>query len=174
MISPDGSFTIVAFDATGQPMGRTQFCAPQSLLGRAADFESLLSDHGEQFEVDVQIGPQIVHLRLTGARGAALGTLTIRNQLAGSFLLLAADQPRVEHEVLQLFHHSLTKSVSRLGVSPDARAFESLFTVAERPLLIVVPWGGIDLTDDENEAARDITIELATAYFHRSREHRQN
>lgn len=155
--APDGEFMGVGFWETR--------ALSQKWLTICADF---LAAHGDSFRASW--GQQLAHIetQLTSDSGAALGSFYVHGQIAVSSIYLGGRAPAVDSEVLDAFLQSLRRTREAAGRGNEA--FESLRTIAERPLAGVIVWENPKISELDADLVRELSTHFAAAYFSREAE----
>jgi hypothetical protein len=166
-------FHLAAFDATGELVGQTSF-DPAQLSPKWLQFcDELLTANGERFAVNLPVPLNRIALRFTAASGAAMATFSASGHLANSILLLSGHEPDADNEVRQMFHQSISASISRLGLTRNPSPFRDLVNIAKRPLACVVAWGSSHVSDEDDSLVKELSWHLAAAFFEsQSRQHK--
>lgn len=151
------------------------FAVDGELLGVAARRFDELSDHwlgvctslvdhfGPVFDQSLQ-GP-LGHLRIkcTAAESAAMVVLYVHGQPASSFAIATDAVPAIDAQVLAMFAESIRGSTNRFQVSNIESPFGEMTTLAQRPLMVVVPWPHSSIAEQDHELTKELGWHFAAA-----------
>ena len=151
------------------------FAADGSLVGvgswdRAALSAKWLAVGGALVQAAIRSGraavpiEQLNHLALhvSQVSGVMLATYYAHDTLAASTLLLPGKALEIEAELIGMFVRSLrsTEAVTRLQT---VEPFAALFSLAERPLHVVVPWAHAAVSEDDHQLIQQLSTHVAGA-----------
>jgi len=121
------------------------------------------------FSFDVAIAPNHPQMRVKvmGESRMLLATLTHEGKVALSALLLTGAEPNAESELVQMFVESLRASVKAQFMIDTSGFFEGIKHIAERPLMIVIPWANHPRGPEDDSLLRDLGLGLAKTFFER-------
>lgn len=124
---------------------------------------SLIDHYGLIFDEHLQ-GP-LSHLRIkcTGIESAAMVVLYAHGAPAASFAVVTGAAPAVDAHVLAMFTESIRSSTQQFQVSNIEEPFGAMMSMAQRPLMVVVPWPQSHIAEQDHELVKEIGWHLATA-----------
>lgn len=125
-----------------------------------------LTQHGNVFEASWAGNLSHIQTKVTKASGAALVTFSVRGKLAASLAMASGRSSAADDEVLRMFVDSLRRVELVRAVSRSARPFESIISIAKRPLLVVVPWPESTISDDDHACVQELAIHLTAALIY--------
>ncbi len=119
-----------------------------SLSPRWLEFcRKLLQSAGTAFDDSLPAPFERVGLKFTASRGAALATFSIESIPVASSAYLRGQEPAVEQQLLKMF----VESARNVGVvrqcQKTLQPFAEVFKLSERPLHVVIAWGGARESD---------------------------
>lgn len=159
------NFEIAAFDPSGALLGTSnrRLCdLSEKWLAIAAAYLAL---HGANFKADW--GGPLAHLvtQVTSSDGVALVSFYADGVLVVSSALLCGVNADTEISVLKMFVHSLRKTEIVRATAVNEMPFEDIFQLRSRPLMVVVPWGDIRVTEQDDELVQELALHFGAAYF---------
>ena len=163
----DTGFHIAAFSLEGALEGIRR-CDPGEISQewlRAAD--ELLSSGGEMFDYEWPSALSNIRTKFTSIHSSALATFLVSGEIAASILLTRGAGSTAEGQIMSIFAQSLANSDPAKEAGGDARPFEGIQDIKERPLMVVVPWMSEGIEQRDHDLVREIAIHLAAAYFRR-------
>lgn len=159
------TFHIAAFGVDGDLVGMDMWSS-ERLSGKwLAICKEYLDRHGSAFD-EPWSGP-LSHLRtkLTAARGAALVTFSSNGSIVSSLALASGKSEETEKSVLEMFVNSLRQTQPVRVAARTQAPFQQVLQIAERPLMIVVPWAHESISEQDHALVRELSIHLAAAFF---------
>jgi hypothetical protein len=155
-------FTIAPFGIDGSLEGRAVWniadLSPK-WIGVCSD---IIRENGTTF--DRSLGGQLKHLSIKciTVKAAALVTISAHNRPVSLGAFALGVEPQSDIDVLTMFARSTSQSTSRFH-APDREAFAELYAITDRPLLVVVPWPDLLVSDEEHDLAREIMLHFIAA-----------
>lgn len=127
--------------------------------------EVMLRDLGPVFRTS--LGGPLSHLeiKLTSADGAGLGIFYAHGQIAVSTAYLRGQDANAELAVLRMFIVSLRQVDMVKNFQINSSPFESVLSVRERPLHVVVVWGNPNISNQDQELIRELSNHFAGAFL---------
>lgn len=129
-----------------------QFCA--DLLSEGDVFQTILPKPLNRFE-----------LKFTSEDGAAMATFSADGQIVASALYLRGDDRRSELDVLRMFVESLRRTKIVQSSQSCNKPFESVFTLSQRPLHIVVPWANPLVSSQDQDLVKELGNHIGGAFL---------
>jgi len=129
---------------------------------------SLIDHYGPVFDECLQ-GP-LGHLRIkcTAAESAAMVVIYAHGAPASSFAVATGAIPAMDTRVLAMFAESIRSSTRQFQVSNIGEPFEAMTSVAQRPLMVVVPWPQSHIAEQDHELVREIGWHFAAALIRKA------
>lgn len=162
-------FTLAVFGEAGE----LQSVGPLGTAGLSARWletcRALLEQGEDQFDVNWS-GP-LSHLRtkLTGAGGAAMVTFGVSDRPAAALFLALGVDREAEDGLLRAWVDSLRRIDHVQQVSRWKEPFADVFGVAERPLVVAVPWSHTGVSAEDEGLVRELAVHLAAAFLERAK-----
>lgn len=124
-----------------------------------------LDSNGQNFRASW--GQQLDHIetKLTADCGAAIGSFYSGGEMAISTLYLSGTAPTVDDEVTELFLRSMRGVGLVKAAQTSAKPFESILTIGDRPLTVVVVWENPAVTESDAQVIRELSLHFAAAFF---------
>jgi hypothetical protein len=126
---------------------------------------SILEHYAESFEMPWEGNLSHISTKVTAASGAALVTFRVHGAILSSIALLSGAERAVENDVLRMFAASLKGVQLTQLAAKSAEPFQKLFSIEERPLMVVVPWPRRTISESDFRLAKELAIHLAAAFF---------
>lgn len=123
--------------------------------------------YGESFDINWKGNLAHIGMKFTSAAGAALVTYSVHGRPAAS-LALVSGSSTAEAEGLKMFVDSLLASKVVQVAATTSDAFQSVFKIKERPLMVVVPFPDSYVADRDHALVRELAIHTAGAFFQRN------
>jgi len=124
--------------------------------------------HGSHFDRSWSGNLSHIRTKFTARSGVAIVTFSVDAKIAASIALESGLSPFVEADVMKLFVDSLGRVGLVRTASASAQPFESVLSIKDRPLMIVVPWPDSTITTQDHALVRELAVHLAGAFFARS------
>jgi hypothetical protein len=160
-------FFIAPFGADGEGVGISfQDATKLSSKWRTICAE-YLSRFGESFEAkwEGQLSHITTRFSSTSSSGVAIVTFIVHDSVASSLLLLRGMQPIAAREAMMMFVNSLRRINLAKRLATSTEPFSKIFTIEERPVMIVVPWPDPEISEIDHELVRELELHLAAAFF---------
>jgi len=124
-----------------------------------------LDSNGQNFRAPW--GQQLDHIetKLTSDCGAAIGSWYSRGEIAISTLYLSGTAPTVDDEVTELFLRSMRRDSLVKAAQTSAKPFESILTIDDRPLVVVVVWQNPAVTEGDAQVIQELSLHFAAVFF---------
>jgi hypothetical protein len=106
-----------------------------------------------------------IEIKLMSSNGAGLGMFFAHGVLVTSTAYFRGDSPETEKQVLEMLLTSLRNSVPAHLVTSSAVPFEALRSLSARPLNVVVVWGALEVSEQDNELVQELSNHFAGAYL---------
>jgi hypothetical protein len=127
--------------------------------------EAFLRSNGESFSSSWEGNLRHITTKLTSATGSALVTFAAKGTIAVSGLLLSGSNVQSDSEVASMFVESMRRIHAVRWASPLPKPFDSVLSLAERPLAVVVTWGWDAVSDEDHGLVKELFLHLAGAFF---------
>jgi hypothetical protein len=155
-------FFVAAFAPDGELIGvagRDLEKLSPKWLGFCRD---LLASGRGMFRGSVPLPPlQHITLQVTAGSGAALVSFLVGDQPVSSAVALTGRDPAAEVEALKMFVGSMRGVPLVQQTAATSKPFEALFTLAERPVYVVVPWANPRVSQEDKQLVQELEIHLA-------------
>jgi hypothetical protein len=124
-----------------------------------------LREHGASFEA--RWGGNLSHIetKFTSALGVALVTFRVGSHLAASVALASGRAVAAESDALRMFVDSLRRVQLVEAAAASKEPFANVTAIAERPVMIVVPWPDSAILQQDQSVVRELALHLAGAFF---------
>ena len=158
-------FWVAPFGIDGELEG-TGFWDFSSLTERWLEhYRAFLKAKGPNFDCQLDEPLSRFRLKLTSSSGAALLTISVLNNVASSLALLGGIFPEIDRQVARLFVDSVRRSALAKTTANSAKPFETLFNIAHRPLMAVIPWPNDLIPAEDYNLAREVGLHFSAAFF---------
>ncbi|MFC4314278.1 hypothetical protein ACFPN2_34760 [Steroidobacter flavus] len=159
------TFHIAAFGVDGSLVGMDMWSSERLSGQWLAICREYLNQHGSSF--DEPWSGKLSHIRtkLTAARGAALVTFSAHGRIVSSLALASGASQVTEKSVLEMFVNSLRQTQLVRVAARTQEPFQQVLQIAERPVMIVVPWADEAISEQDHTLVRELSIHLAAAFF---------
>ena len=127
--------------------------------------QSILKDSGKVFRYRMEQTLSHLELSLTSANGSGLGAFYAHGNIVLSVAYLRGEDLQSEDEVLQMFVSSLRQVNLVQKVQTDDTPFASIFGLKQRPLQIVVIWGNMSVSEQDQDLVFELSDHLAGAFL---------
>ena len=162
------SLSIAAFAADGELVGTGRWTVSDLSPKWVNVCQSILREHGPSFRASFGRPLAHIELKFDSSAGSALCTFFANGEIAMSSACVSGLSETADREVLQLFRQSLLREpLAHLAASDPSRAFQSLFSLPDRPLAAVVCWGNPTISEEDTNVVRELGVHLAGAFFSR-------
>lgn len=158
-------FYVAAFNIDGESIGMEKIEIDSLSSKWTENCAKYLERHGDNFDTPWDENLSFIRTRLTSASGTALITFSSNEKPAASIFLARGISQATELSVLKMFINSLRNTDLVRASARSIEPFEEMFSIEDRPLMVVVPWADPDITDNENKIVRELSMHLAAAYF---------
>lgn len=155
-------FAIEAFSVLGYHEGSGWWDFDQLSAKWTGICRELIDFYGAVFDHQWTGDLQQVRTRLTSVFGAGIITLFINDRSAASILILSGLDLASEHEVAEMYVHALRSAVPEQLLANDHN-FSSVFSLRQRPVMVVVPFPDGDRSESDGEIARELGWHFAAA-----------
>jgi hypothetical protein len=158
-------FFIAPFGVDGEPEG-FEYVELGRLSGKWLTIVGEhLREHGASFDVPWSGNLSHIRTKFTSASGVALVTFRVGSQPAASVALASGRAADAESEVLRMFIDSLRRVHLVGAAAASAEPFAKVTMIAERPVMIVVPWPDSAISQQDHSVVRELSLHLAGAFF---------
>ena len=165
MTTRAAGFYIAPFAIDGEQLGLA-YWEMATLSGEwLASCEKHLQQHGLCFDAPWSGNLSHIETKFTAASGVALATFRADGKIAASVLLASGRVPASESEVMDSFVQSLRKVRIASAAAASPEPFQKALAIAERPLMIVVPWPDDAISDENHELVQELAIHMAGSFF---------
>jgi hypothetical protein len=158
-------FFVAPFSVDGEMQGLDVF-EPSALSGR---WLGLCRDHLERYGsvFDRAWEGNLSHIRtkFTSASGVAFISFYVESRLVASIALGTGRSSSAESEALRMFVISLRRVDLVRVAANSGDPFQKVLMIEERPLMIVVPWPDLGVSDQDHALVRELATHLAGAFF---------
>jgi hypothetical protein len=124
-----------------------------------------LDRHGASFNEPWSGTLAQIHTKFTSAQGVALVTFQVGGRVAASLVLATGASLQAEAQTMQMFVESLRRSAIVQSASADAKPFEAVLSIRERPVMIVVPWPDEAVSEEDHALVRELALHMAGAFL---------
>lgn len=94
--------------------------------------------------------------------GVALATFRYRDTIAASAVISNGQDRLTETDIFRMFLDSI-RNVELVRLAETNRGFDTLWSIQERPLMVVVPWPIHEMTDSDSEVVTQFSIHFAAS-----------
>jgi hypothetical protein len=157
-------FFIAAFDVGGNLEGLEHWAKNDLSTKWTVVCQDLLDSKGNNFQYVWKEPLSHVGTKFSSARGAAICSFEVNNQIAMSMSLLSGRDEAADADLARLFFEFLQKLPSIHGVQ-SADSFAQILSISERPLMVAVPYPVEAITDQDHKIVQELSLHLASAYF---------
>jgi hypothetical protein len=164
----NSGFFIVPFSLDGEAAGQSFWKSGDLSKKWLSTCNSFLNAHGAVFEDAWNGSLSHIRTRLTSTSGAALLTFVVREKVAASVLLLSGIAPAIDNDVAKMFVESMRRCAPAMAAAPSNASFNQVLSIQSRPLMVVVPWPELTVSDHDHEIVRELGLHLAAAFFAKS------
>ena len=134
-------YFVAPFAPDGEPIGVAGRLLSELSPKWLGFCHELLASKGEAFRCAIPLPPlQHITLQVTAGSGTALVSFLVNDQPASSAVALTGQDPAAEADVLRMFVDSMRRVPLVQQTAATGKPFESLFTLAVRPVYVVVLW----------------------------------
>lgn len=163
-VDPEGFF-IAAFAIDGSLEGQGRWIYRDLSAKWSNICDKLLYEEGVNFD-HIWRGP-LSHIRtkLTSARGAGICTIFVNDHVASSILLLRGHDRGAERDLSRMFVSSLQRVHLVRAITKLSEPFAEVLSMAERPLMAVVPIPDESISDEDHDLVRELSLHLASAFL---------
>lgn len=127
--------------------------------------EELFAVKGQNFDYRWTGSLSKIRTKMTSANGTGICTFFIDKRVASSVLLLRGTEAQSEAQSCRLFVDSLRATPFLKTAGSLAEPFQDVFKIANRPLMIVVPFPDPAISDQDFDLVRELSLHLASAFM---------
>lgn len=161
-------FHVAAFGMDGDLVGMDRWSFDRLSDKWLAICEEYLRHHGSSFDEPWSGNLSHIRTKLTSVAGTALATFSSHGRIAVSVALASGESPISEKSILEMFVKSLRESQPVRAAARSQVVFQRALDIAERPLMITVPWPDELVSDQEHAVIQELSVHLAAAFFRAS------
>jgi hypothetical protein len=158
-------FSIVAFDPTGTLIGvsdRRFDSLSKKWIVAASEF---LSDKGDNFKASWKGPLEHIETQMTLSEDVGIVSFYANGVLAVSIALLLGRNENIEESVLKMFVNSLRRTNLVQECAESDEPFKEIFSIAIRPLMMVVPWGDERISEQDDGLIQELALHLCGSFF---------
>ena len=165
MQEPTAGFFVAPYSVDGESQGVEYFELAKLSAKWLSICGEFLDHYGDSFDSPWSGTLSHITTKFTAASGAALVTFRVRERPAVLIALASGLSQAQEDALLKLFVDSLRRLelVRAAAELPDP--FQSMLTVKERPLMVVVPWPDDEHSEQDRALVRELAIHTCGAFF---------
>lgn len=127
--------------------------------------DELIAEKGLNFDHQWTGALSKIRSKITSAKGAAICTFFVNDQAVSSMLLLSGGDEQSEREISTMFIGSLRKTSLVVAASNKVEPFAEILTIIQRPLMVVVPFSNLAVSDQSYDLVRELSLHLASAFM---------